>query len=468
MLVFRAICSFGMACLLATLTAGLHAQAVRFGGYQVVGAHDPFAWSIEAGDIDGDGDSDLVVGWEDGTISLYSNIDGRGEFLESTSFSSFDCPRLIVQDINMDSKCEVINNSCSSGIEIWEYDGDTGAFSAIFSFSQTFAYDIGFFELTGDSLYEFVQTIGTDGEVRVYSGREEGYSLDSSYLVPNALVFPTHTAAGDIDLDGDLDLVISGSDGDALWVENVDGIVNGPNTTIIDGANEYNIYSLSCVDIDNDEVVDVFLGEGSLDGSRYRWMENLDGTGHVFSPHLIMEDEYFTFYGVLGSGRLVDVDNNGELDLLAYKTIAGNPWTILLLVFPNLDFSSSQQENMELMSLSDELVSFNLVDLDGDGMLDMPSWSYSDSPVLGDVGWRKNVSNCDTPDIQIQIIGESVRLTWDGYGSGFQYEVHRKETAYAPLSDSTRIGTTFDNLWFDENALHDGTLYYQVSLICDD
>ncbi len=468
MLVFPAIRSACMTFLFATIAASLHAQAIRFGSQQDVGAHDPFAWSVEGGDVDGDGDSDLVVGWINGTITLFSNIDGHGDFSETTSISGFDCPRLVVMDINMDAKCEIINYSCSSGgVEVLKYDIETGLFSATFS-TPTYAYDIGFFDLTGDSLLELVQVLGSNGDVRVYLGQENGFSGESSYLVPNNLAFSTHTSAGDIDSDGDLDLVLSGSSGELLWVENLNGVVNGEYTSILDGGDEFEVGSLLCLDVDNNDVVDIFIGEGSNSGCRYSWLENTVGVDPVFISHLVLEDEYISSHGIYSNGELVDVDDNGEWDLLTYKSTASDLWHIQLLCFPNIDFYSDQQDNIEILSLSDEGVSLNLVDLDGDEMLDMPSWFVIDYPTEGQIGWRKNLSRCDPTIIQLRMQGESILLSWRSYGGGFMWEIHRKEHAYDPISPETLIGVTFSDHWTDYDALHEGPFYYQIRKICND
>jgi hypothetical protein len=126
------------------------------------------------------------------------------------------------------------------------------------------------------------------------------------------------TMLGDLDGDGDLDIVMEEHWGTRVaWFENGDGKgltwiehpIAGPGGPI--AAKQRSIlHGLLVNDFDNDGDLDVFVGEnqGSL------WIfENRDGKGTTFVEHTIAT-------GPAHEARAADVDCDGDLD------IAGKPW----------------------------------------------------------------------------------------------------------------------------------------------
>lgn len=127
-------------------------------------------------------------------------------------------------------------------------------------------------------------------------------------------VFNIAVHAVDVDGDGDLD-VISGDypHGKIAWYENIDGqfeIEHGISNSV--GAS-----SVFPADLDGDGDFDLLVGEYTPDsGSSTSWYDNIDGQG-TFRPRQMIDD-----YGMISLGgrvgvNAVDVDNDGDLDLLA-------------------------------------------------------------------------------------------------------------------------------------------------------
>ena len=116
--------------------------------------------------------------------------------------------------------------------------------------------------------------------------------------------------AGDLDGDGDIDLVMCTHFGARVaWVENGGG--DGTTWTLHMLATDKNkLHSIFAYDFDNDGDLDVFAGES--EGTAWIW-ENTDGKG-TFKEHAVAMNARGH------DARVGDVDCDGDLD------IAGKPW----------------------------------------------------------------------------------------------------------------------------------------------
>lgn len=120
-------------------------------------------------------------------------------------------------------------------------------------------------------------------------------------------------AAGDIDADGDLDLCLTGQDkqgSTVLWLNNGQGDFV-PGETLADMGT-----CPTLGDIDNDEDLDLWLGRA---GSDILFLN--DGTGQLtpMEHPSLSPDPWFTL-----SSKLLDIDSDGDLDLLALSQSEGS------------------------------------------------------------------------------------------------------------------------------------------------
>lgn len=176
---------------------------------------------VAAGDIDGDGDADLVsVGVPDLGILLN---DGAGGFTTQVIDDGDELSRpqhVELADVDGDDHLDVVRSHYTNdgtqwhdGVDIQLGDG-TGAFAAAYALpappagvSTTEIYDLDVADMDGDGDADVVATF-LDRHVVVYQGDGAGGFAVAQAVNVN-VVFGTTLA--DVDADGDLDVVATGA-----------------------------------------------------------------------------------------------------------------------------------------------------------------------------------------------------------------------------------------------------------------
>lgn len=298
---------------------GLNARASVFlndgnGNFTIQEQNFNDFWTTEEiamGDFDNDDDLDLIITAENRS-DLYRN-DGQGNFIfdNSPSLEPISFSEIIVGDVDGDGNIDVLqfgapNTSQFPPIANLYFNNGSGVFTqsqntVFLPFRQA---TVEFIDLEGDGdldVLSFGKNENNEPQVGVYENDGTGnYSIFSnSDIAPH---LSNEISVGDVDNDGDEDVLITGSDSDGtpktiLYLNNGAGQFSELMTTsfpdIFAGTNAF-------ADLDNDNDLDVLL-VGSMAG----------GLPNIFS--IVFEN--------LGNNNFIAVDSLGG-EYIAESTIA--------------------------------------------------------------------------------------------------------------------------------------------------
>jgi len=283
----------------------------------------PVAFAL--GDIDGDGDLDVAMASSSATYWSTNRIlvgDGRGGFVDTSErslprLSTVEWTRaLVLTDVDGDRDLDLItgsspvaNKSGSFGGENLVYRNDgTGRFTVAGSPADrdpTAALAAG--DLDGDGDVDLIAVNG-DAVTRVYLNDGTGTFTE----LVGAIAAPTARretiALGDVDGDGDLDVLLGNAAQDELLLNDGRGRFTDVTATHLprDAARTY---AVALLDFDGDGDLDAVLANTgapsrawrNVGGGRYA---DISASGLPVSPFLA---------GSLSAG---DVDEDGDVDLL--------------------------------------------------------------------------------------------------------------------------------------------------------
>ncbi len=233
--------------------------------------------SIALGDIDNDGDLDLILtGYNIINPRRFAKIyqnDGTGSFTEINpgSLSDLDNTSIALGDIDNDGDLDLIltgfrTSATSPFSKIYQNDG-TGSFTEIYpgSLLAVGSGNIALGDIDGDGDLDLILTGGYYSgtwqfEARIYQNNGTGSFTE---INPGSLsgVRLSSIALGDIDNDGDLDLILTGCN-EAIWWNSRIFQNNGSGSFIeIEAGSLTPVRSSSIAlgDIDNDADLDLIM-----------------------------------------------------------------------------------------------------------------------------------------------------------------------------------------------------------------
>ena len=285
------------------------------GEQQVVTLSADGARDVQTADLDGDGDLDILsASGTDNAIKWYENFNGRGSFdiLREVTTSANNAYAVYAGDLDGDGDMDIVSASFDDNTIAWyENQNGQGDFGPLISISKAAkgATDVLVVDVDGDGDEDVVSASSFDDKIAWYPNLDGEGNFAEQVIISENADLATAVHAEDIDLDGDIDILSASAGDDKIaWYENLDGNGTFSQSKVITlEANR--AFSVNTADLDGDGDLDVL--SASRDDDRVAWYENL-GEGRFGIQQTISNT-------LLGARSViaVDLDFDGDPDVIS-------------------------------------------------------------------------------------------------------------------------------------------------------
>jgi hypothetical protein len=405
------------------------------------------AWDTEIADINGDSEPDILASFPGSTTVAWFANDGTGNFSAPNIITDTlsGCRNSHPVDIDGDGDIDVLSVNDESGIfDNWSQvvlyrntgGGNFSAPETINSDDLEDPYDVNAADVDGDGLLDVVcASLNTD-DITWFRNLGGAINFGPKSSIANTLIGCRDIEVADLDADGDMDFTVAGvGDDRAVWIENFSGSsftvhrLSNPESSVDD------CMDLSLVDIDNDGDLDI--AAAMLDENDIKIYRNLGGGN--FGSFELVADRTFGGHSVVGG----DFDEDGLNDLAS-----GSIDDAKLAWYENLGggtYGIDQPVNRNTSGVSGMCAS----DVDDDGDQDLVVTSSLDDKV----SWFENLGTSFGPQ---QYISTNTFQATDVISADFNAD---------NIDDLAILGE--DELWVYLNS-GSGYSTYLVSTALDD
>ena len=303
-----------------------------------------YAAQVIAGDIDGDGDIDVIVanatdGNNTGKLSVLKN-NGNAIFTETTIGTNLTPLWMEIADLDGDGRKDIVFTTSfnPNGKLNWAQQNADGSFTHTVIGDNGGRNSIVVTDFDGDTDKDIVTT--DEGADKVYLWTNNGSQSFTRSDLATGFDGSRSVSMGDIDGDGDMDVVVSSTLDDRIrWLEN-----NGSGsfttrtiTTTIDYPLEQHLY-----DYDGDGDLDI--AAAAVFADKFYYLEN-DGKGN-FTLSVFLQ----TLDGPRHL-KAVDLDGDGDRDVLVTSDGSGAGWFETGVIVRGIEnssivFSSAQDRSL--------------------------------------------------------------------------------------------------------------------------
>ncbi|MEM7134051.1 MAG: VCBS repeat-containing protein [Chloroflexota bacterium] len=316
------------------------------------GTGEDRTYGVVAGDMDSDGDLDIVVGNETTPDAVYFN-DGAGKYSDAESDT-----RKFGIDPSIDRY--------TSNVAIGDMDGKDGLDIVVGYSKLRHCWTDGYWddELNEDRRGRSAVYLN-DGAGNFFESSESGLPID--FIDDRAI---SSVAVGDMDGKDGLDIIVGNYAGyNMVYLNNGTGSFTGPNRF---GTGVDQTTSIAVADMDNDGHLDILVGNDSQQSLIYL----NDGVGNFFEGDIdeTTEDHIRPFGADTHPTTTIvvgDMDGRNGLDI-----VVGNYFQPSMIYF-NDGVGNFFEENSRLFGNSEPIQSVAVGDMDNNGYLDILAGSVT-------------------------------------------------------------------------------------------
>lgn len=333
-------------------------------------------------DIDNDGDLDLIVTGE-WSYNLILINDGKGLFTDETvarlPLKRRDSEDIAIGDFDGDGDIDLVFVSEDDQVNEYYLNNGKGYFedhshqipvtgksNAVISF-----------DVNNDGLLDLV--IGNDGLNFCLLNSTHNKWIDSPDRIPPSLKTTQDLEVGDIDGDGDLDLICANEDDNEIWINDGQGyFTDQTSSRIILDAGVWETREADLGDADGDGDLDLFFANVNFrrdKDSQNRLFLN-DGTGK-FQDATSLNLPQEKMHSV--DGDFVDFDQDGDLDI-----ITGNGFGNSFEFYANDGKGKFTNVTSSVLppSVKGDGIDIEAADFNGDGIIDLYLCNFLGSDLL--------------------------------------------------------------------------------------
>ncbi|MBI4878582.1 MAG: VCBS repeat-containing protein, partial [Planctomycetes bacterium] len=351
-----------------------------FGPQKVISTAAGDARSVFAADLDGDGDADVLsASWSDNRIAWYENLDGLGGFgpQQVVSTSLLRAASVFARDVYGDGDMDVLSASDGDDKIAWYENVDgLGSFGPqrVISTSADGAYCVFATDLDGDGDADVLSASDSDGKIAWYENTNGLGSFGPQQVISTTTYNgPMCVFAGDLDGDGDADVLSASHCYQVAWYENTNGLATfGPQrviSTAVSGA-----WCVYATDLDGDGDADVL--SASADDDKIAWYENDPVGAGDFGAQQVITIQADGARDVLAA----DLDGDGDADVLSASLFDNK-----IAWYENTDGQGSFAPQQVISNAANGAWCVYAADLDGDGDPDVLSASVIQADGARDV-----------------------------------------------------------------------------------
>ncbi len=260
-------------------------------------------YDVKVIDIDEDGDRDIVFGAANTPKTGWYENNGSETFTQRALNSSYQGTCVDAGDMDGDTDIDIVSCKYGTSIIWWQNNGSESFTEFTVSTGNTTPLDIKVIDLDDDGDSDIVSTWQTGNKVLWYDNN--GTGTFTQRTVDSSVTTPYYMDVGDVDDDGDQDVVVGAySENAVIWYDN-----NGSETFT-----ERSVGSLTTAegvaigDIDGDGDKDI--AAAGYDANTIAWFDN--NGSETFTSRTINAT-----FEQAGRVQIIDVDGDNDKDVVS-------------------------------------------------------------------------------------------------------------------------------------------------------